>query len=212
MIATALYHKEHIDGNSLSLLLPNEQVYVYSIASRSTSRVLGRIAAKKAVARYAEANRGKKHSYIEIARRQDGSPYVVHDNSLHLSIAHSDECAIAAVCGAEQGSIGVDIERISRFDPALRAAFLASDERAWVEDAGSEHESQKRAALLWCTKEAYLKTLGVGLKKDPRRIIILHPGLASSNIAIVDHGAPATCSVFWSMAYYGHVIVGLNII
>jgi hypothetical protein len=63
--------------------------------------------------------------------------------------------------------VGIDIERVERFDPAFIESICTPSER---ELPRPETDLDAYLASLWCSKEALAKALGDALRYDPRRL------------------------------------------
>ena len=99
---------------------------------------------------------------IVVGHDWDGAPRLLTPaRSLFLSVAARG--AIAALALAD-GPIGVDLERPS--DPV--DAVLHPVERLWLSADGPA--AREAFATIWCAKEAYLKAIGLGLKRAPERL------------------------------------------
>ena len=84
-----------------------------------------------------------------------------------FSLAHSGRWAALA---ADDGELGLDVERLAPVRESLPARVLTQTERRWLADAGEDGFS-----FLWTRKEAALKLLGVGLGSPLREFSVL-PG------------------------------------
>jgi phosphopantetheinyl transferase len=124
-----------------------------------------------------------------------------------VSVAHRLDWVAAAVGGADDGAVGVDIEcdRPTRGDPAGRAALvMAGDELAhW----SALPEDRREAALLcaWVAREAWFKATGPGAPWDFRRLACEPADAARANVQVwaagalhvalsADAAAAATCA------------------
>jgi 4'-phosphopantetheinyl transferase len=102
---------------------------------------------------------------------------------ISVTISHAEERALCAAtcsprppaparerqgdgCGNRRGVLlGADLGAIEPRSPAFVETFLTSDEQRFVRD-GPGGERDLRANLVWCAKEAVLKSLGLGLTVD----------------------------------------------
>ncbi|MDJ1134975.1 4'-phosphopantetheinyl transferase family protein [Streptomyces iconiensis] len=94
-----------------------------------------------------------------------GRPAVAHRGPpLHFSLSHSGERVLVAVASE---TVGVDVQR--RPGPGtveICARLLHPGERAELE--ACELPARRRAfGRIWARKEAFLKALGTGLRRDP---------------------------------------------
>ena len=95
---------------------------------------------------------------------QHGKPRLPALPGVHFSVSHSAGCIAVAV--GRDGPVGVDVEKVGRFDPTelecLAACALAAEERA--ELARQPAAEQARAfTTYWTRKEALIKATGEGL-------------------------------------------------
>jgi 4'-phosphopantetheinyl transferase superfamily len=74
-------------------------------------------------------------------------------------------CAPFAVVAVHRHAVGVDIERVSRWEPRQVASILTPAERAWPLPA-----DDLWATSVWASKEALAKALGQPVAYDPRRL------------------------------------------
>ncbi len=87
-----------------------------------------------------------------------------------VSISHTQGNAVcAATCPPRAGAPlrvrGVDLGVIEQRSRELVADFFTDDEQRYVREGPAE-EHDLRANLIWCAKEAVLKTVGLGLTID----------------------------------------------
>jgi phosphopantetheinyl transferase len=108
-----------------------------------------------------------------------------------VSLAHRLDWVAAAVGGADDGALGVDLEcdRPARGDPAARAALvLAGDELArWT----ALPEDARAPALLraWVAREAWFKAAGPGAPWDFRRLACEPADATRANVRVWEAGA-----------------------
>ncbi|WP_255546071.1 4'-phosphopantetheinyl transferase superfamily protein [Glaciihabitans sp. dw_435] len=100
---------------------------------------------------------------------------------IHVSLSRAVDILVIAVTLA--GPVGIDIESS---DAIERAGFddvaLDDSERAIIASLGSSDRTQARISY-WTAKEAVLKAAGLGLRIDPRDVVVglpLHVGTESA--------------------------------
>lgn len=83
----------------------------------------------------------------------------------HFSLSHSGALAAAALAVLPPAlSIGLDLQRVTRYRPELvRRVFTAAD-RQLLAAAADELSRQRLFTHLWCRAEAYAKATGEGLR------------------------------------------------
>jgi len=80
------------------------------------------------------------------------------DCKVDFNISHAQNMVI---CTMSEGRTGCDIERSDRkVSVAIAEKFFHPEEKAFMENAGTPEEKQKRFMMLWVLKEAHIKLLG----------------------------------------------------
>lgn len=92
----------------------------------------------------------------EIIIGERGKP-ALSGGEVFFSLSHYGGYAAAAVCDEE---VGVDIQAISEYNPALARRFFALDEQDYIEQSADKNEAFTQ---IWCMKESYIKAVGTGL-------------------------------------------------
>jgi 4'-phosphopantetheinyl transferase len=108
--------------------------------------------------------------------QQHGKPRVPALPDVHVSVSHSGSNVAVAV--GRDGSLGIDVEQVGRFDTAeleaLAACTLAPEERA--ELARQPATDRARAfTTYWTRKEAVVKATGDGIGVGLDRIVVSPP-------------------------------------
>jgi len=108
-------------------------------------------------------------SEVVIAHDPHGAPRVLApDGSIFVSVAARGSVAALALARA---AVGIDLEMVEApREPVWDV--LHSEERVEVEREWSQGRDD-RFRDIWVAKEAYLKALGAGLKRDPATVAIL---------------------------------------
>lgn len=131
--------------------------------SRRVSFSLGRIAARRVVARVL----GCAPTDVPLRVAEDGAVDVVmptEGKALHLSISHTDDAAVAVVAPTP---VGADIEPVGRAIADLRSYILSADEDRTILGM----EDQNLAVLRsWVAKESVLKGRRTGLRTSPKSV------------------------------------------
>jgi phosphopantetheinyl transferase len=107
-------------------------------------------------------------STMVIAHDAAGRPYLEPGDYLDLpllSIAHTDDCAVAL---AADGPIGLDIEPATRDTRAILPSFATAEESALIDELADAYPDSVAPTRLWCAKEAVAKALGTGLQGRPK--------------------------------------------
>ena len=131
---------------------------------RQADRMLGRVAAKQAVAELT----GLKPDEFEIHNLESGEPVVVALDGRpvpRISISHRDGEAIAVA--TPSGRAGIDMEYVEPRNASFAETwFRPSEQKLCQGDARKE-------SRVWAVKEAVLKVLGTGMRLDPREVEVL---------------------------------------
>jgi len=119
---------------------------------------------------------GERPEELTILYGRYGKPMLARPlgDELRFSVTHSDGLALVAVASLQE--VGVDVERVlpRRLD-ALTQRFCGPEELSEIQSL--PRDRQLRGFLrLWTAKEAYVKGLGVGLRIDPRRLVVSMDG------------------------------------
>ncbi|MFQ9516573.1 MAG: 4'-phosphopantetheinyl transferase family protein [Eubacterium sp.] len=90
-----------------------------------------------------------------------GKPYF--DNSkVYFNISHSGNYVVAAV---SKHRIGVDVQRIQQDKHRIAEKNFLPSECEYINEASDDAVIQQRFCEIWTIKEAYLKNIGIGLRK-----------------------------------------------
>jgi phosphopantetheinyl transferase len=123
---------------------------------------------------------------VLIGKDAQGAPRVTSAREpIFVSLASRGELV---AMGMSDRPVGVDVEVIAMNPPEPAWNILHARERDWLllQGAGERPES---FLALWCAKEAYLKTIGLGLRREPAEIAVC---LADRDrVSIEDAGRPA---------------------
>ncbi|MBN2498503.1 MAG: 4'-phosphopantetheinyl transferase superfamily protein [Deltaproteobacteria bacterium] len=134
--------------------------------------LLGRHAAKQLIAARARrlGQKAPAPCALRIERTGAGWPRALGADgeplNLCLSISHSGDLALVAIDASADGAIGADCERVEPRSASFSADYFTARERALI--AGIDPAIG--ASLLWCLKEAALKALRCGLRRDTRTV------------------------------------------
>jgi 4'-phosphopantetheinyl transferase len=109
------------------------------------------------------AHLGVDPAAVQVSRDANGKPYVL--GGPPFSLSHSGEIALIAI--GESAPVGVDVEQIKADRPVGRLIqrFFSPYERKALESL-SEEELVESFYWCWTAKEAYLKALGIGLRRS----------------------------------------------
>lgn len=159
---------------------PREAAYVASLRfpKRRTEFRLGRWTAKSAIALVLGRERSPQGlRAITIDRASDGAPApFVDGRPAELYITMTDR-ADQAVClvGPPGTALGCDLELVEPRSEAFVADYLTAAEQQLVAGTGPGEARDLLANLVWCGKEAALKVLRTGLRRDTRSVAVALP-------------------------------------
>lgn len=97
----------------------------------------------------------------ELQTDKFGKPYF-KNSKLHFNISHSGNYVIAAV---SRHNIGIDIQRIQQDKHRIAEKNFLSSECEYINEIEDDDVIQQRFCEVWTIKEAYLKNIGIGLRK-----------------------------------------------
>lgn len=109
-------------------------------------------------------SKGMNPKEFTVQKTADGKPFAVYNGeSVHLSFSHTNEWVL---CGISSDlDIGIDAEKVERtFRPELLQR-IASDEEV-------NELKECEPIAIWTMKEAVVKSLGIGIRRDLREIRI----------------------------------------
>ena len=93
----------------------------------------------------------------ELARHPGGKPYFVGSEDRQFNLSHSGDLALCAVSGE---AVGVDVQVVKSWRPALVNRVCSAEEREWLE---TRKDADRGFALLWALKECRVKYEGRGI-------------------------------------------------
>lgn len=188
-------------------LTPGEEAVLarLRVPKRAADWSLGRWVAKGAVvgALAAEVGgEGLRPRDVEILAGPGGAPGVCvlapgAWPEVALSLSHAAGTGFAAAA-LGMVRVGCDVEGVAVRSGAFVEDYLTRDEAAWVRSSGAD--AALRATLVWSAKEAALKALGEGLRRDTRTAVVDVASLAAEDggdawrplrVALVGEGSEA---------------------
>lgn len=108
-------------------------------------------------------------SLPEISRRRGGKPFFPEHEGLQFNLSHSGEFAL---CALDEAPVGVDIQIVKAWRPALPRRVCSQLELDWLE---AQPEFWPSFAQLWTLKESRVKESGQGLTTSIRGIQVPLP-------------------------------------
>lgn len=113
-------------------------------------------------------------SEINIIHRENGKPYLEHSKVIEFNITHTK--GLAAIAFSIDSEIGIDVENLNReinLDQVAKKVFTTSEQS--LINGNNQNDKKKTFFRLWTSKESYLKSTGLGLRIDPRKISVDPP-------------------------------------
>jgi 4'-phosphopantetheinyl transferase len=140
------------------------------VPKRREEWLLGRWAAKRAVAAFLDVDAGS----VSVVAASDGAPEArVGPDPARcvLSLSHREGWALCAV--ARPGvALGCDLEVVEARSEGFVQDFLTADEARAVRGAESAEHQDLLANIAWSAKEAVLKARRTGLRADTRSVAV----------------------------------------
>jgi 4'-phosphopantetheinyl transferase len=123
---------------------------------------------------------------VLIGKDTQGAPRITSAREpIFVSLASRGELV---AMGMSDRPLGVDVEVIEANAPEPAWNILHPREREWLSSQSPQARPESFLAL-WCAKEAYLKAIGLGLRREPAEMAVtLEEG---ERISIEDAGRPA---------------------
>ena len=144
-------------------------------AKRRNDWRLGRWTAKQAICAY-QVRDDSLMSSLEIRAAADGVPEAFWDGApgkVSISISHSNDRSLCVV-GPPDFAVGCDMEQVEPREDNFVQDYFTPEEISFTRQAPAAERSMA-VNLIWSAKEATLKALREGLRRDTRSILI-RPG------------------------------------
>ena len=97
----------------------------------------------------------------DVATDKYGKPYFVNSD-LKFNLSHSGRYVVAAVSDYE---VGIDIQKKKADKHRIAEKNFLQGECAYINAGANDEERHQRFCEVWTLKEAYLKNIGMGLRK-----------------------------------------------
>jgi len=151
-------------GEGIDLLDPRERARAVRFHFERDRRRY--VASHDALRRLLAARTGLAAAALEFGTGEYGKPYLSATPGCAFSLSRCDDLALIAL--ADEGEIGVDLERV-RALPDLDALARQCLARSELDELAGLADDARSLAFLqrWTRKEACLKALGTGLRVEP---------------------------------------------
>lgn len=150
-----------------------EKYHAFRFEKRRNDWLLGRWTAKRLLQAVIlqRTQQMVLRNAVDIYNDADGVPLASVDlqpSGWNLSISHSNDYALCAVCDRD---IGADLESIAPREPYLVKDYFTVNEQARV-NASLPAQREMVVTAIWSAKEAALKAIHKGLSLDTRTVEI----------------------------------------
>ena len=158
----AIYIVKHhvpIDKSTFRFLLKcvhptkREQILTQRIKQNADNMLIGKILARVAI----KKTFGIDIKNQEFACNEYGKPYLLNYSDVHFNISHSGQYV---ACAVSDKSVGIDIQKISEYNPAIAKRVCTGKELKQIENCT---DKSSEFIKLWTQKEAVLKMYGTGI-------------------------------------------------
>ncbi|MBO6793695.1 MAG: 4'-phosphopantetheinyl transferase superfamily protein [Balneolaceae bacterium] len=131
--------------------------------TRNKQRIYEHVSSRELLLQMLKARNIEPNAF-NIDKTEDGKPFgKINDSHVYLSFSHTDELVFCAL--STQVDIGIDAEKIDRpFRPELLKRIAGEEE--------IEALATCKPIAIWTMKEAVVKCLGIGIRRDLRDIRI----------------------------------------
>ena len=102
--------------------------------------------------------------WVKIARDAFNKPYLPEYPMVQFNLSH---CKGMVACIISSKAVGIDVEPIRPFHPAVMRKVCSHEEQKLIEEASCQEESFFR---LWTLKESYIKAVGKGLRLSMKQV------------------------------------------
>jgi phosphopantetheinyl transferase len=146
------------------------------VPKRRAEWLAARLAVKELYRKSSDPATAIPDNCIQIKKEESGVPYLSLDGlgraTGWLSLSHSEGKVFCALSHNEGVRFGVDLEKVVPRSPEFVHDFFTETE---IQQVGklSGHDRDALVNLIWSTKEAVLKAIGLGLQRDTRQVEVL---------------------------------------
>ena len=148
-----------IDENTFQCLLKFVQtekqgrILKQKIKQNADNMLVGEILAKTIIKKTFDIDIAKQR----FAHSKQGKPYLIKFLNVHFNISHSGDYV---VCAISDKPVGVDIQKISEYNPNVAERVFNEKELIQIENS---LDKASEFTKLWTQKEAVLKMYGTGI-------------------------------------------------
>ena len=150
----------------------------FTTFKRQIEWICGRLVVKH----QAELYTGRKYKSrgITISIKESGAPFLSAFPCWGISISHSNEYALGAICYKNNKRIGVDIEKIAerRSDEFINLAFTGRE----IEELKNKPPAD--VYRNWTIKESFLKLIEMGFNESLKRVEVINNQIFYYNLLL----------------------------
>jgi 4'-phosphopantetheinyl transferase len=149
--------------------LPPTDIERAEAEALAPSRRAAFLARRRLLRRATALRLGRAPGDVVIARDANGAPRITSARE-PIFVSLASRCGLVAIALSDR-PVGVDVEIAAANPPEPAWSILHSREREWLSKQSGQEQAQNFLAL-WCVKEAYLKAIGLGLRREPAEIAV----------------------------------------
>lgn len=112
-------------------------------------------------------NEGFFYALPEFGYDGYGKPFLSNYPDIYFNVSH---CHDVVACFLSDKEVGVDVERVCKYDDDLARAICSDNEYRWISGFSDPDIRAKKFTELWTRKESLVKCHGIGLNCDLKNI------------------------------------------
>ncbi|MEA2832120.1 MAG: 4-phosphopantetheinyl transferase [Methylobacteriaceae bacterium] len=149
--------------------LPPTDIERAETEALAPSRRAAFLARRRLLRRATALRLGRAPGDVVIARDANGAPRITSARE-PIFVSLASRGGLVAIALSDR-PVGVDVEIAAANPPEPAWNILHSREREWLSKQSGDEQAENFLAL-WCVKEAYLKAIGLGLRREPAEIAV----------------------------------------
>jgi 4'-phosphopantetheinyl transferase len=163
--------------------LPPTDIERAEAEALAPSRRAAFLARRRLLRRVTALRLGRAPGDVVIARDANGAPRITSARE-PIFVSLASRGGLVAIALSDR-PVGVDVEIAAANPPEPAWNILHSRERDWLSKQSGDEQAENFLAL-WCVKEAYLKAIALGLRREPAEIAVTFP--VTRQVSIEDAG------------------------
>jgi phosphopantetheinyl transferase len=166
--------------------LPASEIERFEAEALPLSLRVSYLARRRLLRRAVALRLGIAPGDVLVAKDAQGAPRVTSAREpIFVSLASRGE--LVAIATSDR-PVGIDVEVVETSPPGPAWNILHAREKAWLLKQRPKERAESFLAI-WCAKEAYLKAIGLGLRREPAEIAVSLGD--SERVQVEDAGRPA---------------------